>query len=90
MIISMSFTALGEYGKYKVSLTSEQNGKHHHTPSQYKKVENASMGGSTYVVPIMNNVGNTNDAYITNDSGNGEPHENIQPSKSVYFWKRTA
>lgn len=84
----MSFTALGEYGKYKVSLIGAQNGKHYHTPSQYKKVEFGSMGGSSFIVPIMNNMGNTNDGYITGESGNGEPHENIQPSKSVYMWHR--
>lgn len=91
MCISMSFTALGEYGKYKVSLTANQNGKHSHVPSKTKRVDIAPpMGGSEYVLSIMNDKGNINDSYTTTDSGNGESHENMQPSKSVYFWKRTA
>lgn len=78
----MSFTALGEYGKYLHKLTLEEMPSHHHYISGYSD----GFGGSYYYTLIAgaNSYGSKN----TNENGGDKPHNNLQPSIGVYFWHR--
>lgn len=81
---SMSFTAGSTGGEYKHKLTVDEMPKHHHYISGY-----SSAFGTNYYYNLVggtNNYGSKN----TSDNGGDEPHNNIQPYITVYFWKRTA
>lgn len=85
----MSFTADATGGKYEITLRSDQIAPHNHPANRFFV---NSAGGNTV------SVGNGNllmsyfeDSSVhTDNSRGGEPHDNIQPYKVAYIWKRTA
>ena len=83
--VSMTFTAGGDYGEYLHALTEKENGPHSHNyySPVIQPVQSVSSG---------NTYGNYNKQYKiqTDSSGEGRGHNNIQPSRAVYYWHRTA
>lgn len=79
------FDTIGETGGAKThTLTTAEIPSHSHT---YNGVNGGSMGnGSSY--PGLSD--NTNRTPITNNTGGGGAHNNLQPYVVVYMWKRTA
>lgn len=71
-------------GEKKHALTAEENGPHTHT---YTVTENNNFvrveGSTTYGAK-------TTRGDYTGSSGNGTPHNNLQPFFTLYIWKRTA
>ena len=82
---SMTFTAGGDYGEYLHALTESENGPHSHNyySPVIQPVQSVSSG---------NTYGNYNKQYKiqTDSSGEGRGHNNIQPSRAVYYWRRIA
>lgn len=84
---SMTFTALGKYGEYYHTLTYDEMPLHSH--AQYISANNGNSAvrrdysddGNAALYPQGCNTGN---------AGNGKPHNNIQPSMGVYYWRRTS
>lgn len=81
----MTFTALGTYGEYYHTLTYEEMPLHSH--AQYISANNGNSAvrrdysddGNAALYPQGCNTGN---------AGNDKPHNNIQPSMGVYYWRR--
>lgn len=92
------------YGDFKHSLTGAQNGPHVHSLKDYAYPENSpSLGGAANAPRDPNpwsglgsgrtDWDNDSIAYHIHDtfsSGNGEPHNNVQPSIIVNMWQRIA
>ena len=83
----MSFTANSSGGKYEHTLTIAEMPEHGHG---YK----LAYGGNDPVRGF--NYGNSfvgsfddSDQFIVNNGGS-QPHNNIQPYITVYFWRRTS
>ena len=84
----MSFTANNTYGEYKHKLTIGEMPSHSHQSSIRVQWWNDVKDNS-----IAFNYGKSNlqvDRTICNTfaSGDNIPHNNIQPSICVYFWRR--
>lgn len=81
----MSFTALGQYGKYKHSLTKEELANHKHNYDPEWVVKSSSNSG----VFGMSGEG---EEYTYGGGieavGKSSPFEIIQPSICVYIWER--
>lgn len=85
--LSMTFTALGKYGEYYHKLTYDEMPLHSH--AQYISANNGNSAvrrdysddGNAALYPQGCNTGN---------AGNDKPHNNIQPSMGVYYWRRTS
>ena len=83
--LSMTFTALGKYGEYYHMLTYDEMPLHSH--AQYISANNGNSAvrrdysddGNAALYPQGCNTGN---------AGNDKPHNNIQPSMGVYYWRR--
>lgn len=83
--LSMTFTALGKYGEYYHTLTYDEMPLHSH--AQYISANNGNSAvrrdysgdGNAALYPQGCNTGN---------AGNDKPHNNIQPSIGVYYWRR--
>ncbi|MCH7295477.1 phage baseplate protein [Acinetobacter higginsii] len=71
----------GSYGSYDVALTADQNGKHNHGIGYSTNINGQGTidGGSSGVT-------GTNQ---TDFSGEGDPHNNVQPSMVFAIWRRT-
>ncbi len=79
-------------GEEEHSLTSNENAAHTHT---INLIQNGVAGGGNLfaVNPnsiIVTNTGSGGNFGNTSSSGNGKAHNNIQPSKVVNRWHRTA
>lgn len=79
----------GQFGSYTVGLTAENNGKHSHSVKVHDSVTtnetntvSAGGGDSASFMYV-----NSSDIQT---SGEGVPHNNVQPSISVNIWRRTA
>lgn len=72
----------GYYGVYDVALTADQNGKHNHAIGY-----SVNTAGSGTIDGKSSGVTGTNQS---EDSGEGEPHNNVQPSMVFAIWRRTA
>lgn len=85
----MSFTASKAYGEYQHTLTISEMPRHDHT---FKTgINKTSMPEKYGFFPLR--VSDSNDeSNLTNteDKGDSIPHNNIQPSLVVFFWRRTA
>lgn len=76
----VDFDTVEETGGIKsVSLSVAELPPHHHGGGMVNVGGSSNYGGSG---PI--NIGNTD------DTGNGDPHTNLQPYIVTYIWKRTA
>lgn len=88
-------------GEASHTLTTEEIPPHKH--SVFSTIENSSgdpfaTGTNWYTVLTSDNLrapgysSNTSDvvAGVTNESGGGQPHNNMPPYLAVYVWKRTA
>lgn len=83
---SMSFTALGEYGEYKHSLTVSEMPNHaHNIPALNYEVQGA--GGSTIA---SHKTTEPEEMQPTSYEGKNKSFSLIQPSIAVNIWKRTA
>ena len=93
---SMSFTANSTGGKYAETLTTEQIPSHNHRVPFMRTSNEASNYGLTQAPQFGDRVivigDDTNDSRRTHSTytGGGEPHNNVQPYITVYFWKRIA
>lgn len=84
---SMSFTANSSGGEYKHTLTIEEMPEHGHG---YKLAYggNDPVKGFNYGNSFVG-IFNDSDQFIVNNGGS-QPHNNIPPYITVYFWRRTA
>lgn len=79
----------GQFGSYEVSLKAENNGKHSHGVKVHDAVTSgetntvSSGGGDQASFMFVNNTD-------IQTSGDGVPHNNVQPSVTVSIWRRTA
>ena len=78
------FDTVGKTGGLKeVGLTASNNGPHAHPLTQDFKFAAGGTAATIGYIP-----GST--SYTTGTSGEGTPHNNLQPYQTCYFWKRTA
>lgn len=90
-IKGMTFTSNGNYGSYNVTLTKDQMPSHTHgikervssTLGDYQHGPHMSANNGRQVIWADSNTPIT-------AIGGGKSHANIQPSKGVYYWRRTA
>lgn len=83
----MSFTALGEYGEYKHSLTVSEMPNHaHNIPALNYEVQEA--GGST--IASHKKTEPIDEMQSTSYEGENQSFSLIQPSIAVNIWRRTA
>lgn len=71
-----------EYGEYEHKLTVEEMPTHTHDVAQRRGDIDLDNGGS--------DSGTHNGLGASLPTGGDQPHNNVQPSIVVYFWKRTA
>lgn len=83
----MSFTANSSGGEYKHTLTIAEMPEHGHG---YKLAYggNDPVKGFNYGNSFVGSF-NDSDQFILNNGGS-QPHNNIPPYITVYFWRRTA
>lgn len=87
---SMSFTTASTGGEYKHSLTKKEMPSHCHTTIKGKDdgtTPNISDPYVTYQSETSTPIGSYYSAHTREEGGN-EPHNNIQPYMTVFFWKR--
>lgn len=87
---SMSFTANQTGGEYKHLLTKKEMPSHFHTTVKGKddgSTPNISDQYVTYQSETSIPLGSYYSAHTREEGGN-EPHNNIQPYMTVFFWKR--
>lgn len=86
----MTFTVNGTYGSYNVTLTKDQMPAHSHG---IREVSNGSLENYTHGPFMAKQSPQTVTWPDTNtpiaQNGGGKPHTNIQPSRGVYYWRRT-
>lgn len=77
-------------GEEEHTLTEDENGPHSHSGSIL--VNNNVAGPSKYYFNFAGTTDSTNGSasLIIGESGKGQPHNNIQPSKIINRWHRTA
>ena len=88
---------VGELAAHSHTASSNTTGEHSHT--YYYPNQGGDVGGSTNDTPgwtkkyksTMNvsNAGNHSHSITINNTGNNQPHNNLQPYISVYMWKRS-
>ncbi len=71
-----------EFGEYKHKLTVDEMPSHSHNSAKIRTDIDLDNGGR--------DSGVWNDNAPTTSTGGDAPHNNVQPSLVVYFWKRTA
>ena len=79
-------------GEEEHTLTIAELAEHNHveTAGNFALVDVNGLGSEDYGY-TFNNLGvNTTKSNLTRDTGDGQPHNNIQPSKIVNRWHRTA
>ena len=69
------------WGEYTHSLTAEENGPHFHTYDGHRS------GGSKH---RSGTGANSGWGLSTSKSGEGKPHNNVQPSQVVNIWRRVS
>jgi hypothetical protein len=80
-------TAGGEYGAKTVTLTAAQSGVPAHNHNYYKAT---NVGGTGEASPGGSGDANHLTATSSNSAANAsEAHNNCQPSRTVYMWRRT-
>ena len=72
----------GEFGEYEHQLTVEEMPSHSHNYT-------LAAGVAAGFYPESDSTVSPNKA-STDKTGGDQPHNNVQPSIVVYFWKRTA
>ena len=85
-----------EFGEYSVALSEENNGKHYHKFSRTalystKPPSNAVVSflqGDSSAATAYGGTDMLENTKYLQDSGNGVPHNNVQPSKVVFIWIR--
>ena len=86
----MSFTTASTGGEYKHSLTKKEMPSHFHTTVKGKDDGSTPNISDPYVTYQSENsipIGSYYSAHTREEGGN-EPHNNIQPYMTVFFWKR--
>ena len=71
-------------GQKEVTLTVNQIPLHNHDIDIFLEDGGPTTGGASYID------GNKYGSRTTSMAGGGQPHNNLQPSYTVYFWERTA
>ena len=86
---SMTFTANGEGGEYTHLLTSDELAPHNHSVNNFvinsTGGHHISVGSGSGVVSYWTN-GNAH----TDMSKGGKSHNNVQPYKAVFYWRRVS
>lgn len=85
IIKCMTFTALSESGEYRHQLTVDELANHsHQTSYEYGTNLVATNGGGAGWTHYTCNTGSRG----VNGTGGNQPHNNMPPSKAVYYWHR--
>lgn len=85
----MSFTALSEGGEYYHILSADELAPHYHTANRF--LVNSSGGNTVLVGSGSLRISYFEDGSVhTDQSDGGEAHNNMQPFKCCYMWRRTA
>lgn len=71
-------------GQKEVTLTVNQIPPHNHDIDIFWETGGPTTGGASYID------GNKYGSRTTSMAGSGQPHNNLQPYYTVYFWERTA
>lgn len=71
-------------GQKEVTLTVNQIPPHNHDIDIFLEAGETTTGGASYID------GNKYGSRTTSMAGGGQPHNNLQPYYTVYFWERTA
>lgn len=71
-------------GQKEVTLTVNQIPLHNHDIDIFLEDGGPTTGGASYID------GNKYGSRTTSMAGGGQPHNNLQPYYTVYFWERTA
>ena len=89
-----------ELASHNHSGTTDWAGDHNHTSKDYYDVLHSegdqrrvvAYGSTTNIgdTVSINNAGSHQHTFTTNNTGGNQPHNNIQPSKIVNRWHRTA
>lgn len=86
---SMTFTALGEYGVYDVTLTKDQMPSHSHGITERTSGSHGTYDHGPFMASQNSNSVTWPDSNTPiSKTGGDKPHTNIQPVKGVYFWRR--
>lgn len=81
----------GTYGDKTVTLTAAQSGLPAHTHNQRGASRSPAGGGSAEMYSAADDSGETGVPTSANASAPAsQAHNNIQPSRTVYMWRRTA
>lgn len=93
---SMSFTSESSGGEYKHKLSADEMPSHYHNvvlndaKNEILRIHYDRGTWGRYNEPNRNSGGVNTSAVITNSQGGSQPHNNIPPYITVYFWSRTA
>jgi microcystin-dependent protein len=90
--VSQTFEVGDTGGEYKHTLTIEEMPKHRHEGLCWTNGRSITLGGAdtaayNYSLPFEFN-SNTANGIITQPTGNGETHNNVQPYLVVHIWRR--
>ncbi len=86
---SMSFTALGEYGVYDVTLTKDQMPSHSHGITERTSGSHGTYDHGPFMASQNSNSITWPDSNTPiSKTGGNKAHTNLQPVKAVYFWRR--
>lgn len=87
--LSMTFTALGEYGVYDVTLTKDQMPSHSHGITERTSGSHGTYGHGPFMASQNSNSITWPDSNTPiSKTGGDKAHTNLQPVKGVYFWRR--
>jgi hypothetical protein len=86
---TVTFTASSTGGEYNHTLTKDEMPVHNHVQQKFTRGYNVDYGSGWGIRPIAD-VGGNGTSYLTNNSGGGLVHNNLQPYLVVYMWTRTA
>lgn len=89
--LSMTFTALGTYGEYYHTLTTNEMPAHAHG-AVYQNGNDGGQGTGYDGLPFVRAGGQTPGSQYceTKTAGGGQPHNNLPPAAGVYYWRRIA